>query len=258
MNGTHDEMLEAVALLALGTLPQSEAEATASHAAGCAECRAEYASLRAAASAIGYAAELDVATIDAADAARLKARVMDAVRASTAAAPSAVVRPLHSAPSLTAQAGRATWLAYGAAAAALIVAVVSSANYVVLRKQSDADAVALAQARAFQMQVAQVVAPGSRYFEVPGGEVVASNGRIFLALRDLPAPGAGKVYQAWTLREGAKAVAPSITFSPDSNGVTLIELPESSAGLAAVAVSVEPEGGSTAPTTKPTFVRKLS
>jgi Anti-sigma-K factor rskA len=257
MNNPHDEMLEAVALLALGTLPQSEAEAAASHAAGCAECRAEYASLRTAADAIGYAAELDVATFDAASAARLKARVMDAVR-STATAPSAVVRPLRSAPSIAAQAARTSWLAYGAAAAALIVAVVSSANYVVLRKQSDADAAALAQARAFETQVARVVAPGSRYYEVPGGEVVASSGRVFLALRDLPAPGAGKVYQAWTLHEGAKAVAPSVTFLPDSNGVTLIELPESTAGLAAVAVSVEPEGGSTAPTTKPTFVRKLS
>jgi hypothetical protein len=257
MNG-HDEMLEAVALLALGTLPQSDAAATASHAAGCAECRAEYRSLRAAADAIGYAAELEAATLDAADAARLKARVMDAVRSSTGATPGAVVRPLRSAPSLAAQAGRATWLAYGAAAAALIVAVVSSANYVILRKQSDADAAALAQAHAFEAQVARVVAPGSRYFEVPGGEVVASSGRLFLALRDLPAPGAGKVYQAWTLRQGAKAVAPSVTFLPDSSGVTLIELPESSDGLAAVAVSVEPEGGSTAPTTKPTFVRKLS
>ena len=51
---SHDEMLEAVALLALGALPESEAAATASHAAACPECRAEYAELRAAADAIPF------------------------------------------------------------------------------------------------------------------------------------------------------------------------------------------------------------
>jgi hypothetical protein len=38
----------------------------------------------------------------------------------------------------------------------------------------------------------------------------------------------------------------------------LVELPESAGDLAAVAMSVEPAGGSKAPSTKPAFVRPLS
>jgi hypothetical protein len=52
-------------------------------------------------------------------------------------------------------------------------------------------------------------------------------------------------------------VAPSVTFVPRP-GLTLVELPESADGLAAIAISVEPEGGSKAPTSTPAFVRSLS
>ena len=52
-------------------------------------------------------------------------------------------------------------------------------------------------------------------------------------------------------------MAPSLTFTPSQNGLTLVPLPEAAAGLAAVAVSVEPQGGSRQPTTKPAFVQPL-
>ena len=93
---------------------------------------------------------------------------------------------------------------------------------------------------------------------MPRGLVARSNGRIIIALQRLPALPKGKVYQAWTLRRGAKAVAPSITFTPDPSGLVFVELPGSAADLAAVALSVEPMGGSKAPTTTPAFVRPLS
>jgi hypothetical protein len=76
-------------------------------------------------------------------------------------------------------------------------------------------------------------------------------------MRDMAQPAPGKVYQAWVQRRGARGVAPSVTFVPRS-GLTLVELPESADGLAAVAVSVEPEGGSKAPTSTPAFVRSLT
>ena len=58
--------------------------------------------------------------------------------------------------------------------------------------------------------------------------------------------------------KGAKGVAPSITFRPDARGTALIELPEAASNLAAVALTVEPAGGSKQPTSKPAFVQKLS
>jgi hypothetical protein len=52
-------------------------------------------------------------------------------------------------------------------------------------------------------------------------------------------------------------VAPSAIFTPSQNGLTLVPLRADARSLAAVAVSVEPEGGSRQPTTKPTFVQPL-
>jgi anti-sigma-K factor RskA len=79
-----------------------------------------------------------------------------------------------------------------------------------------------------------------------------------MALASLPPLPRGKVYQAWTLSKGAKSMTPSVTFSPSSSGITLVPIPDKSGSLAEVAVSVEPEGGSRAPTTKPAFVQPLS
>ena len=98
------------------------------------------------------------------------------------------------------------------------------------------------------------IANGSRF---PAGQVITHDGRVIVALRDLAPPPQGKVYQAWTLANGSKAVAPSITFTPE-HGVAVITLPQSAENLAAVAVSIEPAGGSKAPTSKPKFIRKLS
>lgn len=272
---THDDaMLDSVAALALGTLPETEAREVAAHVASCSICAREYAELRSVADAVGFDAELPAAQIDDLTSRRLKSRVMTAVLASVehdlpgagTTSPSRNGAPRTLTP----------WLPYGFAVAAALVAAVALANVASLRgeRASDADRIASlsasardADARAASLQghlreldarVASIVAPGSRHFPVATGEVVASRGRIVIALHDLPKLPAGRVYQAWTLAKGAKAVAPSITFTPDAAGVALVELPEGASNLAAVAVSVEPAGGSKAPTSKPAFVRVLS
>jgi anti-sigma-K factor RskA len=109
-----------------------------------------------------------------------------------------------------------------------------------------------------ESRLADLIAPGAARFAVKDGVVVRSGSRILIALRHLPALPKGKTYQAWTLRRGAKAVSPSITFAPDATGLALVELPESAGNVAAVAISVEPDGGSKQPTSKPNFVRSLS
>jgi anti-sigma-K factor RskA len=74
----------------------------------------------------------------------------------------------------------------------------------------------------------------------------------------LPAPPKGKVYQAWTLRTGATRMSPSVTFVPNMGGVAVVPIPVDASSIAAVAVSIEPDGGSKQPTSAPTFVLKLS
>jgi anti-sigma-K factor RskA len=81
--------------------------------------------------------------------------------------------------------------------------------------------------------------------------VLTHGDRLYLAMHGLPAPPRGRVYQAWTLAKGAKSVAPSVTFTPAGGGIAVVRLPEAATTIAAVAVSVEPEGGSKQPTTTP-------
>jgi hypothetical protein len=270
MNG-HEELLDSVALLALGVLPADEARAVAEHARGCPECRAEYADLRAAADAVAYAAELRVGELDELSVARLKANVMNAVRTSNgvAAVPGFAPEPLRSPERAR---PRAVWFPYFVAAAAVIAALVSTSSNVTLRSEHDAATqqvatlqsqldlqtrIAARERETDRLAVAALTAPGSTHFKVASGDVVRGGGRIYLALHMAALP-PGKVYQAWTLHAGAKTMTPSITFVPQPGGIALVELPGSANGLAAVAVSVEPAGGSKAPTSTPAFVRILS
>lgn len=91
----------------------------------------------------------------------------------------------------------------------------------------------------------------ARHYPIGGGDVIIHGGRIYLALRALPQPPRGKVYQAWTHTQGAKEPTPSPTFLPDSRGVALVVLAADARAIDDVSVTIEPDGGSKEPTTKP-------
>lgn len=251
---THDEeLLDAVAALALGVLPASEAADVTAHVRTCESCRALYADLRPVADLVGLSATAAVNPDRVAEQ-RRKARVMQSVRSTTGAP--ATQRPARG------------WVGWAFAAAAAVVAVAVGLDdgtvrddraKLTARESSFIARLATSeQARvAAQERLLAFVGPGAHRYEVAQGVVATNADHVFVAVA-LPALPAGKVYQAWTLAAGAKAVAPSSTFSPDENGVAVIELPEHATGIAAVAVSVEPAGGSKAPTSTPKFVRKLS
>jgi hypothetical protein len=86
---------------------------------------------------------------------------------------------------------------------------------------------------------------------IGNGEVIARGGRIDLAIHELPEPPRGEVYQVWTLAKGASKFSASPTFLPDSHGVALIIVPADARTTSSVAVTLEPDGGSKEPTTKP-------
>jgi hypothetical protein len=268
---THDdELLDSIAVLALGALPAAEAEALRAHVESCEECMAEYRALRGAADAVGYDAEAGPAELDEVRSARIRANLMRTIRQDAVAPAVASLRPAGGAPR------RQPWVAYLAIAASLVVALLSAVNNVTLRSQNGIDRERIAtlqQSLDLQTKstsdlrnrlndsdarLAALLSPAGKHFAVPQGEVIESGGRIFLALHSLPPLAPNKVYQAWTLAKGAKSVAPSTTFTVGSSGTAFIELPESASNLAAVALSVEPAGGSRQPTSKPAFVRKLS
>jgi anti-sigma-K factor RskA len=229
---SHDELLDNVAAYALGVLPASEAAEVESRLRTCERCRDEYRFLRPAVTAVAYSAQAcpDSSGEPPVASPLLKARVMKQVRAEAARRSAPRFRPV-----------------YAVAAASLAIAVVSIFGVIALSVRLDRER---AQSAAQAQAIADLTAPDSRRHSFARGEVLTRGDRLYLAMHDLPAPPAGHVYQAWTLAKGAASVAPSITFAP-ADGVAVVRLPESAATIAAVAVSVEPAGGSKQPTTKP-------
>lgn len=89
--------------------------------------------------------------------------------------------------------------------------------------------------------------PRGTYFISPSGVLlIASN------LRPLSA---GQTYQMWVIPKG-QAPRPAGLFRPDNTGsaVHFVSQPVDVANAQAVAISVEPEAGSTAPTTTPLLI----
>ncbi len=262
MNG-HDAMLDDVAVYALGALPPAQARAVREHLASCKECAAEYRRLKPAVDAVAYSAEAcpDAATGAVVPSPRLKTRIMDEVRRSVPARLSNVgemraVRPI-------------VWPAYAVAAACLAVALITTAFNISLNEAVRSSKTQIAQldsqAKMLHREVAaqstelvDLTSSDSQHYAVEDGEVVRHGNRLYIAMDSMGTPPRGKVYQAWIMRKGAAKMTPSVTFMPDRKGIAVIHVPIQASQVVEVAVSMEPDGGSKQPTSKPTFVVKLT
>ena len=256
----HEELLDMVAVYALGSLSSSEAGVVRAHLKKCPECVAEYAALRPAVNALAISAEAceSPATGATYPSELLKARVMKTVRAES---DRSTERPRRA----------IVWPAYVVAAASILLALWATGSNLLVKSQMQSAQEQVAQLSARvkaanstvaqeKITVADLMNSDSRRFTVPGGEVVLHGERIYIAMHGMPMPPKGHVYQAWMLHAGAKQMTPGATFMPDPEhgGVAVVSLPPHATTFAAIAVSIEPEGGSKAPTTKPEFVVKLS
>ena len=259
----HDAMLEDVAVYALGALPPKEAAAVREHIASCAECAAEYRRLKPAVDAVAYSAEActDLASGAVVPSPRLKARIMDEIHRSASPRLSNVgemraVRPI-------------VWPAYAVAAACLAIALITTVFNISLNEaerssktqiaQLDAQAKMLHREVAAQRtELADLTSSDSQHYSVEGGEVVRHGNRLYIAMDEMGMPPHGKVYQAWVMQRGSTRMTPSVTFMPDRNGIAVIHLPVQASKVIELAISMEPDGGSKQPTSKPTFVVKLS
>jgi hypothetical protein len=154
------------------------------------------------------------------------------------------------------------WPAYLVAAACFAIALISSIANISLSgqvKQQQRDlaivserSTSLARSLANERTALfDILDTHARHYLLGNGEVITRGSRIYLALRAMPDPPRGKVYQAWTLAKGATKVVASQTFLPDPRGVALIVLPADARSTAEVSVTLEPDGGSKEPTSKP-------
>lgn len=94
----------------------------------------------------------------------------------------------------------------------------------------------------------------------PAGSIfVHRNQGVLVIVKRLAPVGPDKTYELWTIPKGGPP-KPAGLFQPDETGTAIVVSPGpvDVNNLAAVAVSVEPQGGSPAPTTTPIVVAPLS
>lgn len=260
----HDAILDDVAVYALGALPPDQARAVREHMTTCPECTAEYRRLKPAVDAVAYSAEACTDAVSGAvvPSPRLKARIMDQVRGSD------VPRRLSNVGEMRAV-RPIVWPAYAVAAACLAVALVTTAFNISLNEavNSSKSQIALLETQAKMLhlkvaaqsiELADLTSTDSQHYAVENGEVVRHGNRLYIAMQSMSAPPRGKVYQAWIMRKGGTAMTPSVTFMPDRSGVAVVHVPAAASQVVEVAVSMEPEGGSKQPTSKPAFLVKLT
>ena len=85
--------------------------------------------------------------------------------------------------------------------------------------------------------------------EVQGEVVRLGDERAVLLAEELPPPPEGETYETWILREDIPE--PAGLFEPNDAGVAAAPIEGSIEGADAVAVTVEPSGGSSSPTSDP-------
>jgi anti-sigma-K factor RskA len=247
----------------LGALDPAEAKSVRAHLGDCPERHEAFAAVG---GTVGYLAEL-AEPVEPPPA--LKARLMSAVaddlgsRVSGQAAPPTAATGSEAMPLApsgieaeparleTERARRRPVLSFVMAAAAVLLIVVLAASNLALRGELDA---AAEQAGILREAIAAVGRPGARVASVTGTEaqpgasgfvVIPMEGDGYLAVHGLIAPPIGQTYEAWTIDSSGVPVAAGLASPHD--GLAVFVLP-SSRSAEVVALTLEPEGGSTTPT----------
>jgi anti-sigma-K factor RskA len=215
------------------------------HLENCAECRKELEDWQA------TAASLSLASDPAEPSPKVRERILREVRKDR---PSTVV-PFTPIPR------RNLWTSFGSlgAIAAVVLFTALSIGLAVLWRQNQR----LKSADEF---VQLVNTPGARVRELrgndPGQSATAKlaydrNGRAILMASKLPIVPQGKAYQLWFI-VGNKPPVPGKTFVPDKTGNAVLndEMPRDAVDADVFAITVEPAGGSSAPTS-PIYLRSF-
>jgi anti-sigma-K factor RskA len=233
----HDELKANAAGYVLGSLDAEERRAFESHLAQCAECRVEVASLRPVATALATAVPQVTPR------AELRDRVLNSVGASLQTSPGPGSAPIRLA--------LPVWFALAAA----IVIAIGAAVYAVRTQRQMGDL----QARFDQAQATTAVlaAPDLARIDLQGQPVAPdararalwsrSRGLVFTAANLPPVP-AGKAYQVWVVTAQMPVSAGLLTTDPTGGGTQYYYTPPDIAVPVAVAVTLEPAGGVSAPT----------
>lgn len=241
--GSTDSMENSVAAYVLGAAEPDEAESIRAHLASCRRCQELERRLR------GVAAVMSLSAEEEAPPPQLRSRIL--------AAASAAPVPERGAPLMRAMTGsravarpRPGLSAVTAALAAAVLALAGWNVYLTLQ---------LRELRTLPASHQMTPATGS--MAGSSADVVPLQGRPsgLVALRHLPAPPPGKVYELWLGKgTGTGRMEPAGVFRPDQDGTRLLLLNRDLSGFREITLTVEPgPAGSRSPTQAPVMQGSL-
>lgn len=250
---THEQAVDLAPAYVLGALEDADMAAIREHLATCAESHAEFEQLG---GVVPYLLEAELELVE--PPASLRDRIMAAAAtdlATRADAPARDRAPIAFPPAaeresrVGARTGPFGW----AMRIAAVIAIVVLGGWNLLL-QND-----LGAARRFDQAVASVISaaaqPGSQTVvltptennQASGIAAIRPDGSVVLAMRNLPATKGTEVYETWVI-VGSGAPVPVGDFKVDANGIAAFTTrPTQAPPGAIVAVSREPQPGSTAP-----------
>lgn len=232
---THEELRSLVAAYVLGSVPPEEVGIVRAHILTCDECMAE---------ADGYSAAMDSLAL-AVEPVPVPAGFADRVLAQLAPAEESSAAQETQAPQEQPATTRRAWwkrtplLAGGVAMLALMAVLAAG----LIQTRADLD-------RSEQVLSAVLHTDGIELKGTSGaaGELIPTNeGAVFAVAGLQEAPGS-HVYQLWYMRDGEPV---SVGTFETRDSVLVMELDEPFDDYDAAAVTIEPEGGSQAPTSDP-------
>jgi len=256
---THEHAIDLAAAYVLGALEAADMAAVHDHLATCPESHVEFERLGGVVPYLLESPDLELVEppaslgdrIMAAAAADLAARGAGVEPAPEPAPQRTIAFP--SAPERKTRARSRTRQLNWAMRIAAVVAIVALGGWNLLLQNE------LGAARRFDQAVASVISaaaqPGSQTVvltpaensQASGIAAILPDGSVILAMRDLPATTGTEVYETWVI-VGTAAPVPVGDFKVDANGLaTATTRPTQAPAGAIIAVSREPQPGSTAP-----------
>ena len=251
MNATHAPFEEMAAAYALDALDAPDRRVFEQHLTTCAACQHEVADLRRVATGLGLAVD----PIDPPPA--LKARVL---AAATAQAQIRSFRHDRRSPSL------APWLAL---AAAVILTTLTGVYAWRIQQRADRErAGANARISDLEQRLAIMSAPDMVQVKLQAQpDAPGSSAQVFMSAKrgmvltaeHLPALAAGRTYQLWVVTKQAPVGIGTFTVQADGSVTGVMPIsPQATIDPVAVAVTIEPEGGVSAPTGPKVLVGMLT
>jgi anti-sigma-K factor RskA len=249
----HEQFADDLSLYALGVLQPEERQSIEKHLEGCSVCRQELQKMQGDVALLAFSAAGP----------RPPARSRDRLMAAIAREPRATqLRP-----------SRMAWwnvLGWAAVVSAIVIALfVGKQNSDLRRRVGELETNSARQDQqvreAKQLMAALTSRDAVHYILVaaktppqPQGKAiyVRSSGTLVFLASNLPVIPPQKIYELWLIPTSGAAPIPAGLFKPDAHGAAAVIRPPLPVGLEAkaFAITIEPEAGSSAPTSEPIMV----